>query len=179
MAHQPAELAILGLLRLNGGSAYGYELMRRFLAPDPLAGIIHLSQPMLYQHLKKLARLAWIEIETEQQTARPPRQICRLTETGREELDRWLGEPVAHTREIRLDFLVKLYIAQLLVPGRIVALIDDQLVAVQRWRDSLAAQLAGAGDDPTQVRRLVLSLRLAQTETALAWLASARQTLAS
>ena len=37
--------------------------------------------------------------------------MVRITDEGRTELDRWLKEPVARTREIRLEFLVKLFLA--------------------------------------------------------------------
>src|SRR5262245_36708344 len=98
MIDQPAAFAILGLLHLNGGQAYGYELMRRFTAPDLLADILHLSQSMLYQHLKRLHAAGLLTFTTEAQASRPPRQMCRLTAEGTEKLESWIGAPVAHVR---------------------------------------------------------------------------------
>ena len=43
---------------------------------------------------------------------RPARFVYTLTTAGEAELDRWMSEPVGHTREIRLAFLVKLYLAR-------------------------------------------------------------------
>ena len=134
---------------------------------------------MLYHHLKKLARAGWVEATVEARGARPPRRVYRLTGAGRAELGRWLGAPVARTREIRLEFLVKLYFARRLDPDRAARLLAEQRETCRRLEESLARQLArlDAGDmgepsDPEArtFTRLVLELRLAQTRAAAAWL---------
>jgi DNA-binding PadR family transcriptional regulator len=172
----PAEHAILGLLALDdGGDGYGYDLARHFAAGQPLADVLRLEPGMLYHHLKKLARAGWVEASLAPQVGRPPRRVHRLTEEGRAELRRWLGEPVARTREIRLEFLVKLYFARRLDPARAARLVAEQRETCRRLEASLARQLAGvdpAATDPDDAayRRLVLELRLAQTRAAAAWL---------
>jgi len=178
---QPAEHAILALLALHDGTTHGYDLMRHFAPTEPLAEILHLSQSMLYQHLKELDRAGWLTFEVERRETRPPRQVCHLTDAGRSELDRWLREPVGHTREIRLEFLIKLYFARLLDPELAQTLLLDQRAVCDRWRDSLSTQLAELpgppppATDASDFRRLVLSLRLAQTTTALTWIDEALQ----
>ena len=177
-AEMPAEHAILGLLALEDGDrrGYGYDLARHFGDGQPLAEVFRLEPGMLYHHLKKLARVGWVDAAVEPQGARPPRRLYRLTPTGRAELHRWLGEPVAHTREIRLEFLVKLFFARRLDPARADRLLTEQLDTCRRLEASLAGQLA-ALDAPSEVdeearrfTRLVLDLRLAQTRAAAAWL---------
>jgi len=78
---------------------------------------------MLYHHLKKMEKSGWVVSSVEQQSSRPARQVYDLTESGRAELNRWLSEPVKHTREIRLEFLVKLYFARRTDPDLAVALV--------------------------------------------------------
>ena len=56
----PAEHALLGLIVLGGGEAYGYDLARHFDAEQPLGAVLRLEQAMLYQHLKKLERREWL-----------------------------------------------------------------------------------------------------------------------
>ncbi|MFN8675204.1 MAG: PadR family transcriptional regulator [Thermomicrobiales bacterium] len=173
----PAEHALLGLLSLAGGTAHGYDLARQFRRDQPLGEVIRLEPAMLYKHLKKLARLGWLTMTTEDQAPRPPRQICHLTSSGDAELRRWLGEPVARTREIRLEFLVKLYFAMHLAPELALRLATEQRAVMWQLSSSLAAQraalhvpaTAGPGDD-LFFQDLVLDLRLRQTHAAAEWL---------
>ncbi len=180
----PAAQAILGLLSLSeasgAGDGYGYDLARQFGAGQPLAEIIHLEPGMLYHHLKRLDRAGWIAGSLEPQGSRPPRQIYRITEAGRTELRRWLTEPVARTREIRLEFLLKLYFARLTDPDLVTGLIAEQRETFGRLVVSLSKQRASldqASPNPESTSngdrifvREVLDLRLAQTRAALAWL---------
>jgi DNA-binding PadR family transcriptional regulator len=181
-AIQPAAHAILGLLLLaeqdtaagSAGAGYGYDLARHFGAGQPLAEIIHLEPGMLYHHLKRLDRAGWVEGWLEPQGSRPPRQVYRITAAGRDELWRWLAEPVARTREIRLEFLVKLYFARRLDPELATRLVAEQRDRLRHLEVSLADQIAAltnAGDGDRTFTRLVLDLRLAQTRAALEWLA--------
>ena len=177
-AVMPAEHAILGLLSLaeTDGSGYGYDLARHFAEGQPLAEILRLEASMLYHHLKKLDRAGWVVAEIDASGARPPRRVYRLTPEGRDQLGRWLSEPVAHTREVRLEFLVKLYFARRLDPGRATVLLMEQRETLRRIADSLAEQLDGLAAAPTPLStddaftRLVLQLRLAQTQAAISWL---------
>ncbi len=172
----PAEHAILGLLLLDDGAGHGYDLARHFAEGQPLAGVIRLEPGMLYHHLKKLSRSGWATASLEHQGSRPPRMVYRITDAGRAELQRWLREPVAHTREIRLEFLVKLYFARRLDPQLAQRLVAEQLETCRRLEASLATQLehtqtAAPSNDP-DFARLVLDLRLRQTRAAIAWLST-------
>ncbi len=128
---------------------------------------------MLYHHLKKLAGAGWVEATVEALPGRPPRRLYALTAAGRAELDRWLREPVTHTREIRLEFLLKLFFVRELAPSQTGPLVDGQQAVLERLVASLRGQLdrADREDRPSaDYQRLVLELRLAQTEAAVAWL---------
>jgi PadR family transcriptional regulator, regulatory protein AphA len=180
-AQMPAEHALLGLIVLAGGEAYGYELARRFSAEDPLGEVFRLEQAMLYQHLKKLERLGWLTMELQPQEARPPRRMYGITAAGRAELDRWLREPVARTREIRLEFLVKLFLAIQLDRALASRLVTEQLAVCRQLVASIEGQMQMAALDapaPDAVpegderffERIVLELRRDQTRAAAAWL---------
>jgi PadR family transcriptional regulator AphA len=162
----PAEHAILGLLSIDDGSGHGYDLARNFSEGQPLAAVLRLEPGMLYHHLKKMEKAGWVTSVVVPQPSRPPRQVYQITETGREELERWLREPVAHTREIRLEFLVKLYFARLLDAELAARLIAEQLGRLQRQESNLAEQTQA--EDPFV--RQVYDLRLAQTRAAIDWL---------
>ena len=172
----PAEHAILGLLALSEtGSGHGYDLARQFSPNAPLGNVVRLEPGMVYHHLKKLERLGWVTVVPAEVQGRPARRLFALSPTGRMELERWLAEPVAHTREIRLDFLVKLYLALLLDPTLAVRLVDEQRERSSLLAESLTNQLCRASEEggresAARFGEMVLDMRLAQTRAALEWL---------
>ena len=172
-----AEHAILGLLALSeSGTGHGYDLARQFSPEAPLGDVVRLEPGMVYHHLKKLERLGWVLAVPEAEPGRPARRIYALSAPGRDELGRWLAEPVARTREIRLDFLVKLYLALLLDPALAVRLVEEQRDLCARLVESLSNRLrSGQADEnrdavTARFGDMVLDMRLAQTRAALAWL---------
>lgn len=163
----PAEHALLGLLAQSTGSRHGYDLAREFQAGSELGEIIRLEPGMLYHHLKKLERAGWVTSTQELVERRPARFVYALTPAGQQELDRWMTEPVEHTREIRLAFLVKLYLARHADPDLADRLVRQQIATLEEI-ESAHQPKANRGDFSSSVREL----RLAQTGTALAWLRS-------
>lgn len=169
---QPAEHAILGLLYFEEGGGHGYDLARHFGDEQPLGGVLKLEPGMLYHHLKKLAGTGWVTVDVEPQGTRPPRQVYTLTGDGKKELLRWLREPVQHTREIRLEFLIKLYFARLLDPALATDLVAGQLDKSREMESVLESRLATSSAAPSDFGRQVLDLRLLQTRAAITWLES-------
>jgi DNA-binding PadR family transcriptional regulator len=167
----PAEHALLGLLAVEGGSGHGYDLARKFQRNEPLGEILRLEPGMLYHHLKKLERSGWVTVTVAPQGNRPPRQVYHLTDVGQEELDRWLTEPVGRTREIRLEFLVKLFFVRQLAPDRTDDLISEQRAMFARLSQRLEEQI-GAASAHSDFHKDVLRLRLLETNAAIAWLDS-------
>ncbi len=169
---QPAEHAILGLLYFEEGGGHGYDLARHFGDDQPLGDVLKLEPGMLYHHLKKLGRTGWVTVDVEPQGTRPPRQVYTLTEDGKTELLRWLREPVTHTREIRLEFLIKLYFARLLDPALAADLVRGQLDKSREMESTLETRLAASTAAASDFARQVLDLRLLQTRAAINWLDS-------
>jgi DNA-binding PadR family transcriptional regulator len=166
------ESALLGLIALE--PRHGYDLAREF-APDTVLGdVVHLELGMLYSHLKRLELDGFITASIETQAARPPRKVYQITATGQQELERWLREPVARTRELRLDFLLKLYIARRRNPQAANELIVGQHQLCEGFVASLVEQLDAETDD---FRRLVLEMRLAQNQALLGWLERTRRAI--
>ncbi len=159
------EMTLLGLLR--DGPRHGYDLAREFGEGTVLGDIIHLEPSLLYANLKKLERDGFVRSKVEVQGARPPRRMLELTDSGRDALSRWLAEPVERTRELRLEFLLKLYIARQVDPERVGSLVAEQADVCRGFIASLGEQLAQEQDD---FRRLVLEMRLAQNTALVAWL---------
>jgi DNA-binding PadR family transcriptional regulator len=127
---------------------------------------------MLYHYLKKMVRDDLITSTVERQTGRPDRQVHSLTRDGRDALQSWISAPVRATREVRLDFLVKLYLARGLDPVRAATLVADQRAVMRSRAARLSEQVDDAqGDDlDNAFGDTVLRLRLSQTRAALDWL---------
>jgi PadR family transcriptional regulator, regulatory protein AphA len=171
----PAEFTLLGLIDIAGdgaSGAHGYDLNRQF-TEGALAEIIRLEPGMLYHYLKKLARRGLITTTIEHQTARPDRHLHALTDDGRAQFQAWLSEPVQTTREIRLEFLLKLWFARRHDDERALALVRDQQSVIRRLIASLEHQLDSitGGSDDDRFARQVIALRLAQNRAAETWLA--------
>jgi PadR family transcriptional regulator, regulatory protein AphA len=175
MAGQMAiEQTLLGLLATR--PRHGYDLTREFAPETTLGYIVHLESGMLYAHLKKLQKEGWVDARVEAQESRPARRIFSITPSGVQELQRWLAEPVSKTRDIRLDFLLKLYTAREHDPELAEKLVTEQRAVCESFIESLREQMAAEEDE---FRRLVLEMRLAQNAALLAWLRRAANQLVS
>lgn len=163
----PAEHALLGLLAQSTGSRHGYDLAREFQPGSELGEVIRLEPGMLYHHLKKIERAGWVTSQQEVVERRPARFVYTLTDAGKAELDRWMTEPVGHTREIRLAFLVKLHLARQTDSDLSERLIREQIATLEEIEAAHEAD-----GEPGEFSAAVRTLRLAQTRTALDWLRS-------
>src|SRR5436309_1318092 len=116
----PIHHAVLGLLA--DGPSYGYELKGRFEeAVGPQWGELNIGH--LYQVLDRLVRDGLVTRRGVPQRNRPDRVVYRLTRAGREELNRWLGQPVTKQGGYRDDFILKLFAASRLGEERLRAMI--------------------------------------------------------
>jgi DNA-binding PadR family transcriptional regulator len=170
------EHTLLGLLERE--PRHGYDLAREFTAGTVLGEIVHLEPSMLYAYLKKLEGLGQVRSIVQTQGARPPRKVFELTDDGERALVDWLSEPVEHTRDLRLEFLLKLAIARERPDDDtdIRALFERQHAVCETFVASLRAQLDAEEDE---FKRLIIEMRLAQNQALLDWLARARDRVVS
>lgn len=161
------EHALLGFLTEQ--PLHGYEIHQRLRAAQQLGLVWHLKQAHLYVLLGKLEAAGFIEAELLPQDARPPKRLLQLTDAGRAAFRAWIAAPVQHGRDLRIEFLAKLFWAQ--QQGSAVA---QELIAAQRatcndWLAEIPAEPAPEADQPPY-SWLVLSFRRGQIEAMLAWL---------
>ena len=166
------EYALLGFL--HGGPLHGYEIHRRLADPAGLGRVWRLKQSHLYALLARLESEGLIASRREPQATRPTRRVFALTEAGQQALADWVQSPVARGREVRLDFLAKLYCARAFGPEVVAQLIARQRAALEGW---LAGVRREAVADPDQFAALVDDFRAGQIEAMLAWLEKAEHTL--
>jgi DNA-binding PadR family transcriptional regulator len=174
--HEVAEYALLGLLR--AGPAHGYRLAAAF-APDGWLGpIVHLKMSLMYAYLHKMERQGWLRAHVEVVDSVRARRVFTLTAEGERAFDQWIAQPVVATREVRLDFMVKLTFAIEQDRAQAAVLLARQHTALSAWLDRLRAQEATqTSETPVSTRSLALSHRIRQSEATLAWLEDVRARL--
>lgn len=161
------EHALLGWLRRRPAHAYElYALLRREPEFEP---VWRLKQSHLYALLARLEAEGLVASETEPQPTRPARHILRLTPAGDAALRSWMATPVAHGRDVRLEFLAKLYFAADDGPATALELIRRQRDTCAGWLAALDAQIAALADD-RRFDRLVIRFRRGQIAAMIEWL---------
>jgi PadR family transcriptional regulator AphA len=165
-----ADHALLGLLRL--GPRHGYELAPYFLSDGTLGLVCTLGVSRLYALLHTLEELGLVHAESSVVSGGPPRKVFSLTEAGISAFETWLDHPIRRLRQIRQDFLLKLYFSQQLADHDTTALIDRQLAVSRLVTDELSA--AVAGEAPLSFAAMVYESRLAMAQATTSWLESER-----
>ncbi|SRR5579884_727313 len=162
----PAEHAMLGLVALR--PRHGYEIAAYFGPDGDLGMVCQLPMSLLYAQLKRLESLGLLAGTTEQQSNRPPRRIYHLTAAGEAEFHAWLDEPVHRIRDIRIDFLLKLFFSARVPSHDTDALLRRQVAACQEYLAVLEARQAHTS--PDSFAYLVNQSRLTAARGTIAWL---------
>lgn len=168
------EHALLGFV--DERPSYGYEIYQQISTPGELWQVWRMKQSQLYALLTKLEDVGYLAATLQAQEARPPRKVYSLTEKGRAIYNRWLTTPVAHGRQMRLEFLTKLYFAYRRHPDRVHELIDEQTATCQEWLAELQAR-ADASAERSFFTFAVQQFRLQQIDSFLAWLETCQRAL--
>ncbi|TWD79175.1 PadR family transcriptional regulator [Kribbella amoyensis] len=119
------------LVALSERSGSGYELARRF---DRSIGFFWAAtHQQIYRVLRRMEEAGWVVRTDVAQEGRPDKKVYQVAAAGRDELARWLAEPVQPTT-LRDELGVKLRGASLGDEGAV-------LREVERHRDEHAARL--------------------------------------
>ena len=162
---------------------HGYEMFQQ-VQTSTLGEIVHVEMSQLYAFLKKLEKMGYIEGKMEAQGLRPPRKVLQLTATGQEVFMLWLTQPVEKPRDIRILFLIKLYFVQRYLPKQLIYLVDQQVLACERFLEHLEGKQHANGEsrhhaDGTFLDHVVLRSRIYQTRSLLDWLRELQTELAA
>jgi len=163
----PAEYAVLGLLRRK--PTHGYELQRRLSGRRGLGRVCPVEPAMIYAILKSLAGFELIDGEWDS-SAYPPKAVYAATQAGDAEFERWLRRPVARMREVRLDFLVKLYFALEEDAQLARDIMEAQIEACQGYAAAIEREQAEV--EAGGFEAIVLESKASAARTTLDWLES-------
>jgi DNA-binding PadR family transcriptional regulator len=168
------EHALLGFL-LNQ-PLHGYEIHQRLQEAHALGQIWRVKQAKLYALLAKLEADQLIVAELIEQEARPPKRLLHLTNTGRTTFLTWSSTPVTHGRDVRIEFLAKLFWAQQQSPAAIQYLLAVQREVTKTLLVEICHELEADGA-AQPYSWLVHQFRRGQLEAVLAWLDTCETTL--
>ena len=163
MTEHPQEYLILGTLMKQ--KRHGYEL--HSILSSGLGGAWYAGMSQVYALLKRLETAEKVVFSVEQQDNRPPKHVYSITPKGRQAFLQWVHTPLERIRDLRLEFLAKLFfIRELGLSG------SDELIKKQE--DIFQKQLRGIKQEEENCyeafEHLVLRFRIGQIEAVLSWL---------
>lgn len=150
------------------GTTHGFALARLLGRDGAVGQVFHVPRPLVYRALDRLLARALVGVEEVQDSPTgPQRTRYRATPRGRAAAGRWLSAPVAHVRDVRTEFLVKLVLAERAGTGAR-DLVNKQLQRVRPIVHALEAQSAAgaAAAEPAEGVEAVVNLWRLETARA-------------
>lgn len=164
------EYILLGLLSRQ--PMHGYSLYKEVCGFEGIAQVWHIKQSQLYALLDKLEKDGYLLANVLPNENRPPRKEYHLTPAGRSVFETWLNSPVHHGRDVRQEFLARLYFVLKEGQSQALSLIKKQFLACQEWKIQMEQQCSRLA--PGSYEWVVLRYRLNQTEATIRWLEECR-----
>ncbi len=143
---------------------HGYEI-HRFLS-SALRGVWYVGMSNMYGMLKRLESDGHVWSSMEAPGNRPARRVFGITERGKEFFRDWVSKPVSNIRDMRVEFMAKLYFLKGLGLSGGEELVEKQKTVCQRILES-TDQSAAEGSEFT---RLLSDFRGYQIRSILSWL---------
>lgn len=161
------EYLLLGLIQAN--PIHPYDLHKHLSDDADLRLIWRFNQSQLYATVDKLEKAGLIFSTISDGSAFPFRKIYRITDSGADLFEDWLLKPVENQRNLRRDFLMKLYFLMDAPLELYDQVFKNQLSCCFRWLDRQEANLADleAGEI---YRRAVFRFRVLTTRSNIEWL---------
>ena len=157
------EYALLGALMT--GPKHGYEIMQ--FIETAMGSTWYVGTSQLYVLLKKLEQDGLLHSSMETQDTRPPKRVFSLRQAGKKSFLDWLHSPTEHVRDLRIEFLAKLFFFSRLSLRGGSELIRAQTQILEEIRERIE-QREEKEKDP--FNRLVFGSKIATVEAWLEWL---------
>jgi PadR family transcriptional regulator AphA len=164
MKDKPAtEYALLGVLM--SGPKHGYEILQ--CLETGLGPAWSVSTSQLYVLLKRLEREGLVSSTLQTQDTRPSKRVFSLMPTAEKKFLDWLKTPTDHVRDLRIEFLAKLFFFRNLGLQRGDALVEAQIALLEQVKEGLTTKRRAEKDD---YKRLVYGFRISTLTGWLNWL---------
>jgi PadR family transcriptional regulator AphA len=145
---------------------HGYEMVA-FLGDEGLDAVCPVEQSTLYTYLRNVESRGLVTWAEERVGLRPPRKMYELTPEGRELVRTWLRQPVERMREVRVEFLVKLFFLDVTDRIAMRQLLEEQIAVCEEYLAQFTGRSYGS-----PFRRLVAQSKSSAAEATLGWLKS-------
>ena len=162
-AKQATEYVLLGAL--FSGPKHGYEVIQ-FLE-SALKSTWQVSTSQLYLLLKRLEHNVLLESNIQEQEMRPSKRVFSLTSKGRKAFLGWLGSPVENIRNLRIEFLGKIFFFHSFSLKEGNELVKGQLACLKEIKTKLRKKNERESDS---FRKLVFESKLMAVESWQRWL---------
>ncbi len=165
----PLSLEYILLGFLDQAPIHGYDLHKKVAGLEGVALVWRVKRSQLYALLEKLEADGLLTSTFVPGEAHLLRRQYQITSVGRQTFYAWRTSPVSHSRDMRQEFLAKLYFAQKAGIEIGLELIDEQRTACLEWLADCQVSYARTGAEQ-QYERMVFQFRISQIEAMLAWL---------
>lgn len=157
------EYAMLGALM--SGPRHGYEIMQ--FINSALGATWHVGTSQLYILLKRLERDGLLHSRVETQDTRPSRRVFSLTSEGKKVFLDWLHSPTEHVRDLRIEFLARLFFFDSLSLKGGSELIEAQVQVLEQLKERIERRQKKEKDP---FNKLVFGFKMVTVEAWLQWL---------
>ncbi len=157
------EYALLGALMT--GPKHGYEIMQ--FIETAMGSTWYVGTSQLYLLLKKLEQDGFLCSSFDTQGTRPPKRVFSLRKAGKKSFLDWLHSPTEHVRDLRIEFLAKLFFFDRLSLKGGAQLIKAQIQVLKQIREKIKQKQKNEKDP---FNRLVFGFKMATVEAWLEWL---------
>jgi PadR family transcriptional regulator AphA len=165
----PLSLEYILLGFLDQGPTHGYDLYKQISKFEGISLVWNIKQSQLYALLDKLQGDGLLTSAIVPGEAHLVRKEYQITPLGKQSFLTWLTCPVSHGRDMRQEFLAKLYFAQKSSLEISLELVEDQKEACAEWLTSF--QISYSKTTGIQhYERMIFQFRISQTRAMMDWL---------
>jgi DNA-binding PadR family transcriptional regulator len=147
--------------------SYGYELYKYISKETSFFNIWYLKQSQFYGFLERLFNEGFLSPKLIEGEQYPDRKLFTITDAGIQQLENWITTPVKRGREMRQEFIAKLFIAQNFYEEKIELLVENQMNVCHQWLDEQDLCLFNEKD---HFQILLINYRKKQIQAMLEWL---------
>ncbi|MFM2308849.1 MAG: hypothetical protein RLY87_970 [Chloroflexota bacterium] len=159
------EYAVLGFLVAAPLHAYA---LHQTIVESPLGRIWHIKQSAFYAIVARLADAGYVQSYDSDEDVRGKRLLV-CSDLGKTVFDRWCREAVMHARDMRIEFLAKLYFCTRAGPDAVAELYAQQTLRCNEWLRQIPQ------DEATDTFLIAVQrYRYGQIHATIAWMEACR-----
>ena len=155
------------------GPIHGYDLYKKISSFEGISLIWRIKQSQLYALLDKLEKEGLLTSSLVPGEAHLLRKEYQITTPGRGAFLAWVSKPVSHGREMRQEFLAKLFFSRKTGVKASLDLIEAQKAVCAQWLSGLRLNHSKTAADQ-QYERMIYQYRIFQTQAMIDWLDNCR-----